>query len=362
MDKTLQTIITRHGCNPLITPEDVIPSRENFVVIGVFNCGATVYKGEVILLCRVAEAIYSDDLDCLKIPVVRQEGGKSILDAAELRKSEHPELCFKDSRTVTLGDDANRGIVCLTSLSHLRIARSRDGVHFSIDDKPTIMPNAGEECWGIEDPRITKIGDTYYINYTAASEDGAVVSLITTKDFCEFQRHGVIFLPENKDVTIFPEKIGGKYWAFCRPVPHGIGSPDMWLTKSKDLIHWGEYSHFHGVSEDGWENGRVGGGAPPVKTPKGWVKIYHAADRNNRYALGVFLLDADDPAHVLAKSEEPLLYPEASYETDGFFGGVVFTCGCLLEGENIVIYYGAADDKVCRADISFEALYQHLGV
>lgn len=347
--------------NPLITTADVLPSREGFVVKGVFNCGVAKFKNEYILLCRVAEAVETDEEDVVAFPVIEEKDQKSDFKIITIRKSEHLEYCFDDARTITKGDDANSNVVYLTTLSHLRIARSTDGIHFSIDEKPSIMPDAKEECWGMEDPRITQVGDTYYINYTAVSPNGAATALITTKDFESFERKGIIFLPENKDVTIFPEKINGKYYCFNRPVPKGIGTPDMWLAESEDLIHWGCHKHFYGVS-DGWENGRIGGGAPPLKTPKGWLKIYHAADQSNRYCLGAFLLDLRDPGKIIAKSEQPLLEPQAAYEVNGFFGGVVFTCGAVMDGDRIKIYYGAADDSICMAEISLEDIYIHLGV
>jgi predicted GH43/DUF377 family glycosyl hydrolase len=224
------------------------------------------------------------------------------------------------------------------------------------------MPETKEEAWGMEDPRITKIDEVYYISYTAVSRYGAAAALISTKDFITFTRHGIIFLPENKDITIFPEKIRGKYYAFNRPVPKSFGTPDIWLAESEDLLHWGKYRHFYEVSETGWDNGRVGGGAPPIRTEKGWLKIYHAADSNDRYCLGAFLLDLEDPAKILAKSQLPLLEPEAEYEINGFFGNVVFTCGCLLEEDKLRIYYGAADDSICLAEISLQDLYRHLGI
>ncbi|ROR21220.1 putative GH43/DUF377 family glycosyl hydrolase [Mobilisporobacter senegalensis] len=356
------TNIARCENNPLLTPDMVKPSCEGFIVKGVFNCGVAKYKEEYILLCRVAEAVKSDSEDVVKFPVIVNEDGKSCFKTITLIKSENSELCFDDSRTITRGKDGNSNVVYLTTLSHLRIARSKDGVHFTIDEHPTIMPNAENECWGMEDPRITRIDDTYYINYTAVSPYGAETALITTKDFGNFTREGCIFLPENKDVTIFPEKINGKYYAFNRPVPKAIGTPDIWLSESNDLIHWGKHQHFYGVSDTGWENGRIGGGAPPIKTEKGWIKIYHAADRNSRYCLGVFLLDLENPDKILAKSEKPLLEPEEYYEKNGFFGEVVFTCGCLYEDNKVIIYYGAADDTICRADISLEELYSHLGI
>ncbi len=353
--------VERCSQNPLIVPADVKPSRSDFKVDGVFNCGVTEYKGEVILLCRVAESVVCENKDEVKIPVVVKKDHRDVLDIVTYRKKDCLELDFSDSRAVKAKGAKKSRVVNLTSLSHLRVARSADGVHFTIDEAPSILPNSEDESWGMEDPRITKIEDVYYINYTSVTANGAATSLISTKDFKTYQRHGIIFAPENKDVTIFPEKIGGQYVAFNRPVPGGIGNPEMWIARSPDLIHWGEQKHFCGVSdadEDRWDNGRIGGGAVPFRTEKGWVKIYHAADKNDRYCLGAFLLDANDPSKVLNKTAEPILQPEMDYEKYGFFGNVVFTCGCLLKEDTVRIYYGAADDKICRADIRLDDIFQ----
>ncbi|KAI4452159.1 4-O-beta-D-mannosyl-D-glucose phosphorylase [Eubacterium plexicaudatum ASF492] len=352
--------VKRCSQNPLIVPADVKPSRSGFKVDGVFNCGVTEYNGEVILLCRVAESVICDREDEVKIPVVVKKDDQDVLDIMMYRKKECPELDFSDSRSIKTKDSKKSRVVNLTSLSHLRVARSADGVHFKIEEFPSILPTAEEESWGMEDPRITKIEEVYYINYTSVTANGAATSLISTTDFRTYRRHGIIFAPENKDVTIFPEKIGGQYVAFNRPVPGGIGNPEMWIAKSPDLIHWGEQKHFCGLSdadEDRWDNGRIGGGAVPFRTEKGWVKIYHAADKNDRYCLGAFLLDADDPSKVLSKTAEPILQPETDYEMNGFFGNVVFTCGCLLKEDTVMIYYGAADDKICRVDIRLEDIF-----
>lgn len=346
--------------NPLIVPQDVKPSRPDFKVDGVFNCGVAEYNGEIILLCRVAESVKCEKEGEVKVPVVAKKDGRDVLDIVTYNIGEHPELDFSDSREVLMQDGKKKRVLNLTSLSHLRVAKSKDGVHFTIDEAPAIQPVSEEESWGMEDPRITQIGDTYYINYTSVTENGAATSLISTKDFEHFDRHGIIFAPENKDVTIFPEKIDGKYVAFNRPVPGGIGAPEMWIAKSPDLIHWGEQKHFCGLSKDNadrWDNGRIGGGAVPFRTDRGWVKIYHAADKNDRYCLGAFLLDLNDPSKVLAKTAEPILEPEADYEKEGFFGNVVFTCGCLLQEDTVVLYYGAADDKVCRVDIRLDDIF-----
>lgn len=354
------TKIERCIQNPLISPKDVTPSHKDFKVDGVFNCGVAEYKDEVILLCRVAESVICNNSEEVKIPVVINKNREDVLEVITYNKAEHPDLDFTDSRHVMKTNGKKRIVLNLTSLSHLRLARSKDGVHFTVEETPAILPNAEEESWGMEDPRITKIEDTYYINYTSVTENGPATSLISTKDFISYERHGIIFAPENKDVTIFPEKINGKYIAFNRPVPCGIGGPEMWIAKSPDLIHWGEQKHFCGISseeEDRWDNGRIGGGAVPFKTEKGWVKIYHAADKNDRYCLGAFLLDLKDPSKVLARTVKPILEPEAEYEVNGFFGNVVFTCGCIQKENKVIIYYGAADDKICRADICLDSIF-----
>lgn len=357
---TNKIVVKRSERNPLIKPSDVKPSREDFKVDGVFNCGVCKYNDEYILLCRVAESVKIDNEDEVKIPVVVNKDGKDAIEIISFNKKIDTQYDYSDSRSLwTVDSKGSRKIAYLTSLSHIRIARSKDGENFTIDDEAFIKPIACEEEWGIEDPRVTKIEDTYYINYTSVTRNGAATSLVSTKDFVSYERHGIIFAPENKDVTIFPEKINGKYMTFNRPVPSAIGGPDMWLAESLDLIHWGKQKHFYGVSnEDSWENGRVGGGAVPFLTERGWVKIYHAADKNDRYCLGAFLLDKDDPSKILGKTAEAILEPEADYEKEGFFGNVVFTCGCIYEDGIVKIYYGAADDKVCRADIEIEEIFK----
>ncbi len=351
-------MMTKYIKNPIISPKDVKPSREDFKVDGVFNCASIKYKDEYLLLCRVAESFINDNPDLVCIPIVINENGKDEIKKIEINKNESPQYNFSDSRTVwEVSSNGTRMVLYLTSLSHLRIARSNDGLNFKIDDKPTILPRALDEEWGIEDPRITEIDGIFYINYTSVSRHGAGTSLITTNNFIDFKREGIIFAPENKDVAIFPEKIKGKYVCFNRPVPSAIGTPDIWLAKSDNLIHWGEQQYFYGVSnKSSWENGRIGGGAVPFLTEKGWVKIYHAANKDNKYCLGAFLLDKDNPEIILGKTDKPILEPTNDYEINGFFGNVVFTCGCIVENDIVNIYYGAADDKICLAQIGINDL------
>ncbi len=355
---------TRYAHNPIITPADVKPSREDLKVECTINAGITRYNNEIIMLIRVAESAISENKNILKVPLMEKQSEKYQLVIKEFNKLDDADKYdFSDCRVIfAKNSGATKKISYLTSLSHFRIARSKDGIKFDVEEKPFMFPDGYYETWGIEDPRITKLGDYYYINYTAVSECGAATALAKTKDFVTYERLGIIFEPENKDVCIFPEKINGEFFAFHRPVPNQIGTPDIWSAKSSDLIHWGQYKHFDKVSESGWENGRIGGGAVPFKTEKGWIEVYHAADKDSRYCLGALLLDLENPNIILARTKTPILEPEAPYEVEGFFGNVVFTCGALYEEGILRIYYGGADKVMALAEIPIEDLYRALGI
>lgn len=113
---------------------------------------------------------------------------------------------------------------------------------------------------------------------------------------------------------------------------------------------------------DCWDNLKIGAGAPPVKTSQGWLKIYHGADRQNRYSLGAILLDAEQPWKILARTNRPILEPQADYECGGFFGNVVFTCGLLAEDNKLKIYYGAADSTICYAELALSNVVDALNL
>jgi len=111
---------------------------------------------------------------------------------------------------------------------------------------------------------------------------------------------------------------------------------------------------------EGWDSGRIGGGAPPVWTETGWLSIYHAADIHNRYCLGAFLTAHDDASRILYRSCRPIFKPETAEETSGFFPNVVFTCGVILQGRMLRVYYGASDETTCLAEVPLVALMEHL--
>lgn len=346
----------RYEQNPLVTPADVKPHREDFEVIGAFNAGVAEYDGEVILLLRVAERPISEDPEAVLAPVYNREKGG--LDLIPIRKDDE-RYDLSDPRVIVRKEHAP-AFEYLTSLSYLRIARSRDGRSFTVDEEPFIYPTQPLEIFGVEDPRITQIGDTYYIYFSAVSPVGIGESLVSTKDFKSVTHHGMIFGPDNKDVIIFPERIGGKYYALHRPTTKSCGRPEMWIAESDNLLYWGNHRHLIGLRDGMWDSGRIGGGAVPIRTERGWLELYHGATKDHRYCMGAVLLDLDDPSKVIARSGKPILEPEADYERDGFFGGVVFSCGALVDGDRVRMYYGAADTSMACADLSLTEILDSL--
>ena len=224
-------IFKREVSNPLIKPADVAPSAPGFRVVGALNPGAAMFGDETLLLLRVAE-------DCVpalgkaRVPVYDFEDGVGRPRVMEFDLSD-PKVSLKDTRGVVYD-----GKDYLSSISHIRLARSSDGVHFTVDENPFIFPCSHDSEYGVEDARVTFIDGRYYINYTIVSRDGWCTAISATDDFKSHERLGVIFHPQNKDVSIFPEKIGGKYVALHRPNNNGFGKPSIWYAESPDLLHW----------------------------------------------------------------------------------------------------------------------------
>ncbi len=344
--------VFRASENPIIRPADVRPSREDFEVIGVFNAGVARYGDEVILLLRVAERPIPSGMDAVLCPVYDVAADRVILLPFA---RDDPLNDFSDPRLIIRPQETY-----LTSLSHLRLARSTDGIRFQIAPTPTLRPATTYETFGIEDPRITAIDGTYYVQYVGVSPRGVTTCLATTRDFVSFERRGVIFHPENKDVAIFPAAVGGRHYALHRPHSPLFRRSDIWLAESPDLMAWGNHRYLMGTRAGRWDETRIGAGAVPLWTEEGWLEIYHGADRFNRYCMGAVLLHAERPWEILARSDRPLFEPEAEYERAGFFGNVVFTCGLLHEDDTLKIYYGAADACLAYAEIPLQDVLHHL--
>jgi predicted GH43/DUF377 family glycosyl hydrolase len=344
----MKDIAKRFSENPLLKPADLKSSTEGLEITCLLNPGVFQYLDKTWLAVRVAERPAQKE-NLISFPVLNSGNIKII----EINKDD-PELKATDARVVNY-----KGVDYLTTLSHLRLLCSDDGIHFY--EPEGYHPITGEgilQTFGIEDCRVTFLENKYYLTFTSVSDNGVGVGLKTTTDWKNFQSHGMILPPHNKDCAVFSEKINGQYYALHRPSSVEIGGNYIWLAQSPDGIHWGNHKCIIKTRENLWDSARVGAGAAPIKTDAGWLEIYHGANYQNQYCLGAFLTDINDPSKIIARTEEPIMIPSADYEVSGFFGNVVFTNGHIVhpDGDTLTIYYGASDEFVCAAQFSIKEI------
>ncbi len=260
-----------------------------------------------------------------------------------------------------------------TGLSHLTVARSRDGLtNWHIDAQPTFVPDPRgfpEELWGIEDARLVFVPELerWAITYTAYSERGPLVSLALTRDFRTFERRGPILPPEDKDAALFPRRIGGRWALIHRPVPSPFGEgAHVCLSFSEDLRRWRETALLLEARQGGWWDARkIGLCTPPMETREGWLVIYHGVRSTGAgviYRLGLALLDLEDPTLVRARGCEWVMSPREEYEIIGDVGYVVFPCGQVVDEQTgaLRLYYGAADSSIAVAHANVNELLDWL--
>ena len=239
-------------------------------------------------------------------------------------------------------------------------AESADGLHFDIREKPFITglqddPRFKRLDIHVIDPRLTKIGDTYYIMRPGSSEAGECIAfLYKTKDFQSAEFLDCVALPNNRVPCLFPEKINGYFARLDRPYSFGAANErgTIWMSSSPDLLHWGQH-RFLWAGNDNWNYGKIGP-TPPIKTAKGWLVITHGVCPScdgARYSLGAWMLDLKDPTKILGRLRNYILTPDETYEWVGNVGNVVFACGAIADEakDELRVYYGAADTSICLA-------------
>ncbi|NOS85011.1 MAG: glycosidase [Ignavibacteria bacterium] len=302
-------LFKRYKNNPVLTP-----SMWPYKVNSVFNAGATIFEDKVLLLVRIED---------------------------------------------------------MRGFSHLCRAESKDGyTNWKIDEIPTLEPKPDdfpEEIYGIEDPRIVKLEDEgkYAVVYTSFSESGPLVSLATTEDFRSFRRFGVVMTPDDKDASLFPRKFNGRYILLHRPSPrsHLLGA-HIWMSYSPDLKHWGDSAILLPARKGSWWDAyKVGLGPQPIETKDGWLIIYHGVKTTaagSIYRLGLALLDLDDPSKLIARSDEWVFGPNEQYERIGDVPDVTFPCGVVLKGDDLIMYYGAADTSMAIATASLKDVLEFI--
>lgn len=285
-------------------------------------------------------------------------------------------------------------------ISSIGYASSGDGENFIRFKEPLLKSGSDAEKQGVEDSRITKINQTYFLTYTAYDSHTARLNLATSKNLMKWQKHGQIFPgwdykkadgflvdwdearinPESqkdwsKAGAIFPQIINGKYWLI-------FGDSNIWLANSQDGLHWQPIwqPFIRPRKGDYFDSAHIEMGPPPIKTDEGWLVLYHGIDNKIVYRLGFFILDLNDPTKILYRSEKPIFEPKEPYELSGIVDilpgeyrtmekmseeeldlfikdaklkkrmpKVIFCCGAVLVGDILRIYYGASDSMICTA-------------
>jgi predicted GH43/DUF377 family glycosyl hydrolase len=256
--------------------------------------------------------------------------------------------------------------------SHLCAARSVNGINaWTIDPKPTLMPDPTrfpEELWGIEDPRITYVDELekYVVAYTAFGKAGPGVALALTTDFVEFERLGLVMQPDDKDAALLPRRIDGSFALIHRPIADS--GAHVWISYSPDLKNWGGHRMMLQARKGAWwDANKVGLSPPLIETASGWLMIYHGVRHTasgSLYRLGLALFDLEHPERCLLRGAPWVFGPEAPYERTGDVANVAFPCGYTVgdDGDQLNMYYGAADTSVGLATASTRELLEWLKV
>jgi len=263
----------------------------------------------------------------------------------------NPAVIKKDGKFVMLYRAQDKA-----GTSRLGYADSTDGIRFTRRAEPVLVPEADyEKDGGVEDPRLVKIGSTYYLTYTGYNKKEAQLCLATSKDLIRWQRQGII-MPANrgrwnvgwtKAGAILTEKVNGKYWMYYMADP-AKDVNEMGVAFSDDLIHWTEALDQPVLRRrPGYFDAKVvEPGPPPIMTEQGILLIYNGADEKTVYATGWVLFDKRDPTKVVARSEQPIFTVEREWEKVGQVPNVVFVEGMVRDGNRWLFYYGGADKYV----------------
>ncbi|NLN80074.1 MAG: glycosidase [Erysipelotrichia bacterium] len=283
----------------------------------------------------------------------------------------------------------------IAHVMYVGLATSEDGFNFKrMQDTPLIAPDPyGLDAGGIEDPRLVKMGDYFYLTYASRPfppgqywrddkvdfgykpefgpkcliNNSTISHLAISKNLKEWKKLGPISDPrfDDRDVVIFPEKINDQFVMISRGMERcGEGYPNknpaIYISYSDDLLFFDNYKLLI-KGETWWEDAKIGASTPPIKTKDGWLLLYHGVSlKDKAYRVGALLLDFKNPSIVLRRSKDFIMEPEHEYETEGYYNGCVFPTGIVIKDETLYVYYGAADQYIAVATCPLDELLMFL--
>lgn len=357
----------------VFTPDDIDLSRSPLAgridaetyVLGAFNPGlARLANGNLLMMVRVAEAL-KKPIHGGHVHAIRWDDSGYMLDAWPT------DLVDTSDPRKFLVHGGPWRVMALTSLSWLLPVeldpdgRRVEAVHYD----RAVAPTAPYQCYGVEDARISRVGDRYLMTSCSVSPERHCTTLYTSDDALDWRLEGIVLDHQNKDMLIFEGLVGGDYWAQTRPLgdlyfayPPGSewrAGPSINLARSPDAIHWRPHDR-PGIRPhaDTVATARMGGGTPPVlaevRGQRGWLTLWHGVEPSG--VVGVYrtywsLLDPDDPSVTLATEHKPLLEPAPALteplKDRMYLDNVVFTTGIADGGDHWVVASGEAD-LACR--------------
>lgn len=255
--------------------------------------------------------------------------------------------------------------------TNIGYAESSDGIKWDVKPEPVFDGHVWDTTLGegesirCYDPRITEFDGRYYVTLAVDTRHGVRGGMLVTDDFISYEPIS-LSVPDNRNMVLFPEKIGGLYCRLERPMPvysRGRDRFDLWMSYSPDLKYWGDSKLVLAVEDVPFANDKIGPGAPPILTDRGWLIIYHAVDLDTsrgkngwedrwqkRYTIGAMILDRDDPSKIVGMMKTPLMVPEGYWETEeGMRTNALFPCAALVVGDTLRIYHSAGDAIVRMA-------------
>ena len=350
-------------------PDDVDLSRSPLAghfdaetyVLGAFNPGLTrLASGNLLMLVRVAEALRTPIFDG-HVHCIRWAGGQYLLDAWPL------DLCDTADPRKFMVRGGKWRVMALTSLSWLLpVELTPDGLAVvAVHYDRAVAPARDYQCYGVEDARISRVGDHWLMTSCSVSPERHSTTLYSSSDGLDWTFEDIVLDHQNKDMLIFEGLIDGRYWAQTRPLgdlyfayPPGSAwraGPSINLATSPDALHWKPH-RAPGIRPhaDTVATARIGGGTPPILTDDGWLTLWHGVEPKE--IVGIYrtywsLLDRDDPARVVRTEHAPLLEADAELtrplEDKLYVRDVVFTTGIADAGDHYVVASGEAD-LACR--------------